>query len=138
MSLQGQHSFPQRRTYGPGFVTEAWGFHPGLKGEVMSDLVERLRRFHDRLNCRVDEVTGTRFKTDVEREAEIGAATTLCWQAADEITRLTARVAELEGALNQIDAIDPEDGIYGCSHDATRGLVIRMGQIARTALEPKP
>lgn len=45
MSLQGRHSFPQRRTYGPGFVTEAWGFHPGLKGEVMSghgDGTERL------------------------------------------------------------------------------------------------
>ena len=41
MSLQGQHSFPQRRTYRPGFVTEAWGFHPGLKGEVMYTRVSR-------------------------------------------------------------------------------------------------
>ena len=43
MSLQGQHSFPQRRTYGPGFVTEAWGFHPGLKGEVMQVTGDNLK-----------------------------------------------------------------------------------------------
>ena len=43
MSPQGQHSFPQRRTYGPGFVTEAWGFHPGLKGEVMIGVIREWR-----------------------------------------------------------------------------------------------
>lgn len=53
-----------------------------------------------------------------------------------ENARLLARNAVLEKALNLIDALDPEDQIYGCSHDATRGLVIQMGQHARAALTP--
>ncbi len=45
-----------------------------------------------------------------------------------------ARVAELEGALLNIDALDPEQHIDGCSMGVIRGLVLRMGSIARTAL----
>ena len=49
------------------------------------------------------------------------------WKAADEITRLTARVAELEAALRQIAGIDPWD-------DAEQGYVDK----ARAALtQPK-
>lgn len=46
----------------------------------------------------------------------------------------TDRVGELVKALNIIDALDPEEHVYGVSHDACRGLIIRMGEIARTAL----
>lgn len=41
---------------------------------------------------------------------------------------------KLVKALTMIDALDPEDHVYGCSADALRGLVIQMGQQARTAL----
>lgn len=70
--------------------------------------------------------------------AEIIAAALLSERTAQEaeIARLTARVAELEKALSLIDALDPEEQIYGCSHDATRGLVIQMGRYARAALTP--
>jgi hypothetical protein len=44
------------------------------------------------------------------------------------------RVKALVEALNHIDALDPEDMVYGCTPDALRGLVIRMGQFARAAL----
>lgn len=42
-----------------------------------------------------------------------------------------ARLAEAVKALNLIDALDPEEHVYGCSADALRGVVIQMGQIAR-------
>jgi hypothetical protein len=46
-----------------------------------------------------------------------------------------ALVAELEGALQSIDALDPEASrIKGCGENALRGLVLRMGGIARAAL----
>lgn len=47
---------------------------------------------------------------------------------------LEAQVARLVGALNEIDALDPEHLIDGCSQAALRGLVLRMGEIARAAL----
>jgi hypothetical protein len=37
-------------------------------------------------------------------------------------------------ALNEIDALDPEGKVHACSPDAARGLVSRMGAIARAAL----
>lgn len=43
-------------------------------------------------------------------------------------------VERLRGALNEIDALDPEEHTAGCSTDALRGLVLRMGKIARAAL----
>ena len=52
-----------------------------------------------------------------------------------EAAALRERVARLEGALAQIDALDPEKGYIGtCSENAIRGLVLRMGEIARAAL----
>lgn len=48
--------------------------------------------------------------------------------------QLAAALLVAERALNMIDAIDPEDHVYGCSDDALRGFVIRMGQTARAAL----
>jgi len=47
------------------------------------------------------------------------------------------RIAELEAALALIDAMDPESMIAGCSADAARGLVSRMGNIARATLKGK-
>ena len=48
---------------------------------------------------------------------------------------LVAEVERLRGALNSIDALDPERGaIHGMSESAVKGLVLRMGEIARTAL----
>jgi hypothetical protein len=45
------------------------------------------------------------------------------------------REQQLEAALRYIDALDPEWGkIDGCAPAALRGLVLRMGEIARDAL----
>ena len=75
----------------------------------MSEIVERLRA--EVTENRRYEVTGT-----------------LALEAADEIARLIARVAELEGALRQIAGIDPWD-------DAEQGYVDK----ARAALtQPTP
>ena len=51
-----------------------------------------------------------------------------------EAATLRDRLARMEGALHTIDAHDPETGIGSCSESALRGLVLRMGEIARAAL----
>ena len=51
-----------------------------------------------------------------------------------EAAALRAKIARLEGALNAIDALDPEGRIGDCSVNAISGLVLRMGEIARAAL----
>jgi hypothetical protein len=43
-------------------------------------------------------------------------------------------VAALVEALRIIDALNPERHIDGFSADAVRGLVLRMGEVARAAL----
>ena len=44
-------------------------------------------------------------------------------------------IERLRAALNSIDALDPEwQGIENLSRDAAAGLVMRMGDIARAAL----
>lgn len=59
----------------------------------------------------------------------------------DPIEPLKARITALEDharmlaeALTNVDALDPEGNIDACSHSALRGLVLRMGEIARAAL----
>ena len=44
-----------------------------------------------------------------------------------------AKLARADLALLEIDALDPEGKIDGCSQAALRGLVLRMGEIARDA-----
>lgn len=51
-----------------------------------------------------------------------------------EAVALRERVARMEGALNAIDALDPEGRIGDCSVNAISGLVLLMGEIARAAL----
>lgn len=60
-------------------------------------------------------------------------------RSGEEQNGVRAEAAEAERdrmkeALNCIDALDPEEHLFGVSHDACRGLVGRMGQIARAAL----
>lgn len=55
-------------------------------------------------------------------------------EAADLIEAQAGEIERLRKALNEIDALDPEEHSAGCSIDALRGLVIRMGEIARAAL----
>ena len=50
-------------------------------------------------------------------------------------TRPTPSEARLREALAQIDALDPEGHTAGFSVDALRGLIERMGAIARAALK---
>ncbi len=56
--------------------------------------------------------------------------------AAIAISWLEAENARLREQLTQIDALDPEwHGIESLGNDAVRGLVLRMGEIARAALK---
>lgn len=47
---------------------------------------------------------------------------------------LLAEAVRLREALVQIDALDPEHLIDGCTQAVIRGLVLRMGETARAAL----
>jgi hypothetical protein len=58
----------------------------------------------------------------------------------DRAEAAEAEVERLREALTEIDALDPERHIDTCAETALRGLVLRMGKIARAALrneEPK-
>ena len=48
-----------------------------------------------------------------------------------------AALEKADLALLEIDALDPEGKIDGCSQAALRGLVLRMGEIARDAREAR-
>ena len=50
------------------------------------------------------------------------------------VPTLEAEILRLREALAHIDALDPESQIDGVSQHAMRGLVLRMGEIARAAL----
>jgi len=57
------------------------------------------------------------------------------WYLAEELLALRADVSRFRDALNQIDALDPEwQGVESISNEAARGLILRMGEIARAAL----
>ena len=71
------------------------------------------------------------------RDQQTKWMTPLLGQAADRITALEAALAKAELALLEIDALDPEGKIDGCSQTALRGLVLRMGEIARDAREAR-
>jgi hypothetical protein len=62
----------------------------------------------------------------------IEAATKEEW--AERALRAEAALAKAVSALNVIDALDPETAINGFSESALRGLVLRMGELARTTL----
>ena len=67
--------------------------------------------------------------TELTRQARL--------QYSEEKARAEAAEAEsdrLREALAMIDAIDPEHRIDGCAQTVVRGLVLRMGEIARAAL----
>lgn len=58
-------------------------------------------------------------------------AKVLLANAEAELARLRAENEAMREALTLIDALDPEEHVYGCSTDALRGLVIQMGRLAR-------
>ena len=105
--------------------------------------IERLkvdRRIHNqrvalRMNWEIMEMRAQNrpiLSKDVRsrRLAAWGQAQRRAWEA-------EARIKRLEEALSLIDALDPESLIDGCTIYALRGLVLRMGGIARAALEDK-
>ena len=59
------------------------------------------------------------------------------WEAADRIEALEAALAKADAALLEIDALDPEGKIDTCSQAVLRGLVLRMGEIARDARQAR-
>ena len=60
----------------------------------------------------------------------IAQSPTLATDLADALDE----IARLRKALAHVDALDPEGMVSGCSEAALRGLVNRMGEIARAAL----
>lgn len=86
-------------------VSMGWG--PATNAAPVDDLKERLRANH------LDE----------------------CYDAIDYIEAREAELAKAVEALTNIDALDPEGLVHGCSQWALAGLVLRMGEIARDTLE---
>jgi hypothetical protein len=105
----------------------------------MSDkeLVERLLDF-DRVTVGDARDAALRIEA-LERGAKAHEKEIAVWSenyAAME-RKLEAARADTKKAvegLRAVDALDPEGMIDGCSQPALRGLVLRMGHIARTAL----
>ena len=64
-------------------------------------------------------------------------STRLITQLEAECDALKAELAEADAALLEVDALDPEGRIDGCSQAALRGLVLRMGEIARDARQAR-
>ena len=58
-------------------------------------------------------------------------------QAVAALIAQDAELKHLREALTAIDALDPEHLIDGCSTSALRGLVLRMGELARASLGEK-
>jgi hypothetical protein len=54
--------------------------------------------------------------------------------AVRRIDELEAKLAKAVESLTVIDALDPEGFVNGCSQSALKGLVLRMGEVARTTL----
>ena len=65
------------------------------------------------------------------------ALTALHADCARRLVTAEARIKALESALRLIDAHDPESAVNGCSPDALRGLVNRMGGISRATLNSR-
>ncbi len=105
------------RVYGP----DGAGEHSGLIAVVYKG------RPNARLIAAVKPIAQAALTAMAERDAAIAR-----WEASRDA--LQARVNELELGLLRIDALDPESMIAGCSADAARGLVSRMGEIARALL----
>jgi hypothetical protein len=76
------------------------------------------------------------LKSTLDREAESIRRHDARMDAAEAtVASLKEQVKAMRGALRDIDALDPEVGHIGaCSENAIRGLVLRMGSIARAAL----
>ena len=55
-------------------------------------------------------------------------------EAEAKLAECEARLGKAVEALNNIDSLDPESLVSGCSRDALSGLVNLMGAKARTAL----
>ena len=58
------------------------------------------------------------------------------WYLAEELLVLRGKVIQLQNALKNIDALDPEwQGIESCHPDTVKGLVLQMGEISRQAMK---
>jgi chromosome segregation ATPase len=73
------------------------------------------------------------FSWSIHKEA-MAEMTARAEAAEATVASLKEQVEAMRGALKNIDALDPEKHIDGCSVNVLRGLVLRMGEIARAAL----
>ena len=98
---------------------------------AVADRIEALTAERDALIAQRDAVP---FDTDaLGMGLEMAAQSTIriVTKERDEALADNARLRE---ALAMIDAIDPEYRIDGCAQAVVRGLVLRMGEVARAAL----
>ena len=64
----------------------------------------------------------------------MGEAEHMAQQMRDRLEELEAKLARAVVALTDIDTLDPEGFVHGCSQSALAGLVLRMGETARTTI----
>jgi hypothetical protein len=105
---------------------------------VINDRRESAADMLEALSARVAEL-GAAFNAKQDECEEWKRCAADRWDAVTAAeAQLAARDAEnakLREALLHIDAIDPEHLIDGCAPAAIRGFVLRMGEIARAALQ---
>lgn len=109
-----------------GVMNERDSFRAVLEGARYGNIdgiAKNDPEFSYQLGEAVMELTMARMKRAEAAEAEAAS--------------LKAEVARLREALVEIDALDPEHLIDGCAQTAMRGLVLRMGEIARDAMRAK-
>jgi hypothetical protein len=97
---------------------------------MSDDLVKRLRDLgdHAAFEPHMHHTAADRIE---ELEAKLAKCQALMHAGLAEYKRRLVMALE---ALVVIDALDPEGLINGCSQSGLRGLVLRMGETARTVL----
>ena len=99
---------------------------------MADDLVNQcIAELQDLVRCRCHPAYTGRGLHDPDCECDSAEAVRV---VTDRIEELEAKLAKAAEALVVIDALDPAGLIEGCSQSALRGLVLRMGAIARTTL----
>jgi hypothetical protein len=118
---------------------------------MSDDLVKRLREDQpvtqdmvSTMQCALQDEAAARIEALEQQVADLLAdvpcacgydnPTDVCMKHLPLVRNLTAKLAKAVEALRAVDALDPEGMIDGCSHSALRGLVLRMGHIARATL----
>jgi hypothetical protein len=91
------------------------------KGRVIQEMASRIEALTAKLAEMVEDGNWAYVQAALEDNAT-------------ELTECEAKLAKAMEGLRAVDALDPEGMIDGCSQSASRGLVLRMGEISRATL----